>query len=60
MPAIDPKGDQKYWMDGEPYQGCRLQATQVGTQKYWFEGLPEENLTPLQNFDTGKFFLVFE
>lgn len=60
MAAIDPKGDQKYWLDGHPAEVLRLQATQVGTQKYWFEGQPAENLTPLQNADTGKFFLLFE
>lgn len=60
MAAQDGNGAQKYWIDGTTFEGVRLEATQVGTEKYWFEGEPEENLTPLQNFDTGKFFLLFE
>ena len=60
MAAVDPKGNEQYYINGTPYEGVRLQTTQVGTDKYWFEGLPEENLTPLQNFDTGKFFMAFE
>ena len=60
MSAVDPKGDQKYWVDGFPFEGVRLEATKIGTIKYWFEGQPAEPLTPDQNFDTGKFFLDFE
>lgn len=60
MSAVDPKGDQKYWLDGHPFEGVRLETTKTGTQKYWFEGQPAEQLTPDQNFDTGKFFLEFE
>jgi len=60
MSAVDPKGDQKYWIDGNTYDGIRFQDSKVGENKYWLKGMAEENLTPLQNFDTGKFFLVFE
>lgn len=60
MSAVDPNGDQKYYIEGDTYQGVRLQTSKVGENKYWVDGLAEENLTPLQNFDTGKFFLLFE
>lgn len=60
MAAVDPKGDQKYWINGDTFQGVRYEPSKIGEQKYWFEGMSEENLTPLQNFDTGKFFLVFD
>lgn len=60
MAAIDPKGDQKYWINGETFNGIRYQPSKVGDEKYYFEGLTEENLMPANNADTGKFFLVFE
>lgn len=60
MAAVDPNGDQKYWLDGQPAEGVRLQITKVGTQKYWLDGHPAEDLTPANNGDTGKFFLEFE
>ena len=60
MAAIDNKGDEKYWIEGLPFQGLRFEPAKPGSEKYWVNGLPEENLTPLQNFDTGKFFLLFE
>jgi hypothetical protein len=60
MSAVDTHGDQNYWIEGHPFEGIRLEATDTGTVKYWFEGQPAENLTPQQNFDTGKFFLDFE
>lgn len=60
MAATDPKGNEQYYINGETFQGIRFQPTKIGEGKYWFEGLPEENLTPANNKDTGKFFLVFE
>lgn len=60
MAAVDPQGSQKYWINGEPFQGVRLQSTHTGNQKNWFEGLPVEDLIPDNNADTGKFFLLFE
>ena len=60
MAAVDPHGNETYWINGISYQGVRFEPSKVGEQKYWFEGMPEENLTPPQNFDTGKFFLMFE
>lgn len=60
MSAIDPKGDQKYWINGDTFNGVRYEPTIVGQEKYYAEGLTEENLMPNQNFDTGKFFIIFE
>lgn len=60
MAAVDPKGSETYWIEGEPFQGVRNPPTKTGTEKYWVNGLTEENLTPDQNSDTGKFFLLFE
>lgn len=60
MSAVDTKGDQKYWFEGQPFEGLRLQASQVGSQKFWADGHPAEDITPLLNADTGKFFLLFE
>lgn len=60
MAAIDPKGDEKMNINGETFEGLRFQPTKTGDEKYWVDGLSEQNLTPLQNADTAKFFLVFE
>lgn len=60
MAAVDPHGNETYWINGISYQGVRYEPSKVGGENYWCEGLSEENLTPLQNFDTGKQFLLFE
>lgn len=60
MAAIDPQGDQKYWINGETFQGVRFQPSNTGDEKFWLDGLFEENIFPANNKDTGKFFLVFE
>jgi hypothetical protein len=60
MAAIDPQGGEAYNIDGTTFEGVRNQATDTGTEKYWFQGKSEENLFPLNNGDTGKFFLLFE
>lgn len=60
MSAVDPKGDQKYWINGGTYEGIRFEPSKVGEQTYWINGMTEENLTPLQNFDTGRFFFLFD
>lgn len=60
MAAIDPKGDETYWNNGLSFEGVRNQQTLVGSNTYWFEGLPEENIFPLNNQDTSKFFILFE
>lgn len=60
MAAIDPRGDETYWINGTPFQGIRNQATWVGDERYWFEAQTEQNIFPLNNQDTGKFFLLFE
>lgn len=60
MSAVDPHGDQKYYIDGHPFEGVTFEPAQTGTQKYWFEGEPAVDMTPLSNAVTGKMFLVFE
>lgn len=60
MAAVDPQGGELYWIDGVTYQGVRDQSSNTGEEKYWFEGKSAENLIPLNNGDTGKFFLLFE
>lgn len=60
MSAVDPKGSEKYFIEGETFEGIRNQPTQTGTEKYSVNAFSEENLFPPNNADTGKFFLVFE
>lgn len=60
MSAVDPKGTEIYWIDGVPYEGLRFEPSKIGTMKFWMDGLTVVELTPLQNFDTGKMFLIFE
>jgi hypothetical protein len=60
MAAVDPQGTETYWIDGTSFEGIRDQATDTGTEKYWFEGKSAVDLFPLNNGDTGKFFLMFE
>ena len=45
MTAVNPSGNEKYWLDGLPFEGLLLQD--VGTEKYWFDGLPGENICPM-------------
>lgn len=60
MAAIDPGGDEKYWIDGVSFQGIRNQQVPNGDETYSFEAKSEENLFPPNNADTGKFLLLFE
>jgi hypothetical protein len=60
MAAADPQGGELYWIDGTTFEGIRKENTNPGTETYWFLGKSEENLFPLNNGDTGKFFLMFD
>lgn len=60
MAAIDNKGDEQYWIDGDSFDGIRYQPVKNGEEKFWVDGLPNSTILPLQNFDTGKFFEIFE
>lgn len=60
MPAVDNKGDEKYWNNGESYDLVRLESARPGAETFYFEGETNIPTPPLQNFDTGKFFLDFE
>ncbi len=60
MAAVDPQGGELYWIDGTTFEGVRNQEVNTGTEIAWFQGKSEENLFPLNNGDTGKFFLLFE
>lgn len=60
MAAVDPQGSETYYIDGVTFQGVRNEAVNTGTEISWFEGKSEQNLFPLNNGDTGKFFLMFE
>jgi hypothetical protein len=60
MSVASDSGSEKYWLDGQPYRGLRNQATKTTNEKYWLDGMPENNIFPINNEDTGKFFLLFE
>lgn len=60
MSAVDPQGHEGYWIDGISSQGIRDQASDTGKEEYFFEGKSCVDLFPLNNGDTGKFFLMFE
>jgi hypothetical protein len=60
MAAVDPKGNETYWLNGIAFEGVRDQLSLTGSETYWFEGQPEQNMFPLNNLDTSKFFLLFE
>ena len=60
MAAVDPQGQETYWINGISFEGVRNSATNTGDETNWFQGKSEENLFPANNGDTGKFFLLFE
>jgi len=45
MAAVNPSGNEKYWINGLPHTGLLLKDE--GTEKYWFDGLPGENIYPV-------------
>lgn len=58
--AVDPSGNETYWIEGQPFQGIRKQNTKSGTETYWLNGEPVQELFPFNNIDTGKFFFLFD
>lgn len=60
MAAVDPGGNETYYIDGTTFQGVRNQLVPNDGEFIWFEGKSEQNLFPDTNGDTGKFFLLFE
>lgn len=60
MAAQDPQGKEDYYIDGVTFEGIRNQAVNTGDEGTWYDGKSEEHLFPLNNGDTGKFFLLFE
>jgi len=60
MPAVEPAGNETYWVDAGASGGVRLEAATPGVEKFWYEGSSSPDQPPLMNADTGKFFLEFE
>jgi hypothetical protein len=60
MAAVDPQGGEKYWIEGVSFEGIRNQQTNTGEEKCTYQGKSEQNLFPLNNGDTGNFFLLFD
>jgi hypothetical protein len=60
MAAVDPQGNETFWIEGVPFQGIRVQTTKTGSEKYYLNGEVTSELFPYNNIDTGKFFFLFE
>lgn len=58
MSAIDPQGQEKYWLDGLPEEGLRNRPNDPGTETFWLNGSPAEYIYPVGNL--GNFFVMFE
>lgn len=58
--AVNPNGNETYWIEGIPFQGIRNQSTKSGSQTYYVNGETISELFPYNNIDTGKFFFLFE
>lgn len=58
--AVDPRGNETYWIEGVPFQGIRVQSTKTGSETYWINGEATSELFPFNNIDTGKFFFLFD
>lgn len=58
MSVVDPKGEEKYWDDGEPADFIKNpKAVDTGLEKFWVDGEPSDYLVP-----TGKksrFLIIF-
>lgn len=58
MAAVNPNGNQQYWIDGLPILFiARPASLPTGNQNYWIDGLPVLFIMPSGN--TGNFFLLF-
>ena len=47
MGTVNPKGSEKYWFEGLPFDGLKSFDTEiVAGEKFWFQGLPLKHLFP--------------
>ena len=46
MSAVDPNGDQKYFINGMVFEGLKNSVADTGTLKFFLNGMAEENLFP--------------
>jgi hypothetical protein len=60
MAAVDPQGQEVYYINGISFEGVRNATTNTGNEIVWFQGKSEENLFPANNGDTGLYVLIFE
>lgn len=58
MAAVDPHGDQKYWVDGVPFPGVNNAGNDPGTTKFWVDGVVEPVLFPASAGDDVTTFTV--
>jgi hypothetical protein len=65
MSAINPSGEEKHWINGEPAQPLYKSDIDSGSQKYWVNGEPITLLVPASGASAtntaknGSFFLLF-
>lgn len=53
--------EEDMWIDGAPSRGCNIcVAVNTASEYFWFDGQPAEEIFPLGNNITGKFFLLFD
>lgn len=56
MPIINPKGNEDYWLDAEPYPALGPKV-KVQNLDYWIDAAPFEFILPDQG--QGNFFMFF-
>lgn len=53
--------DEDMWVDGAPSRGINTGLVlNSNSETYWIDGQTAEELYPLGNTITGKFFLLFD
>lgn len=53
--------EEDMWVDGAPSRASNTGLVlNTGSESYWFDGQSAEELFPLGNNITGKFFLLFD
>lgn len=58
MSATNPNGSEKYWLNGQPFDGLQNESNKdTGNEKYWLNGSPVDYIIPTGN--QTKFFLLF-
>lgn len=61
MAGINPNGNEKHWLEGEPYSGIFRPGEDTSTIKYAVSGEAVPELFPLVDFqNAGGFFLIFD